>query len=95
MSAFVSTYPTARKRHACNLCNEGLPRDRLVHLFGAQLPRGAHLEGGDRLEAGPVGKLLSLPEQPTPDPVLVDLIGPEHALKIAKAGLVCEPRARQ
>lgn len=24
MSAFVSTYPTARKRHACNLCDEGI-----------------------------------------------------------------------
>ena len=45
-------------------------------------------------EGGPTYRLLSLPEQPAPDPALVELIGPEAARKVAAAGLVCEPRAR-
>ena len=45
-------------------------------------------------EGGPTYRLLSLPEQPAPNPALVELIGPEAARKVAAAGLVCEPRAR-
>ena len=83
-------------------CVDGPPRELSPGEVG-ELPAGARFQlittyrMGDRWEpeGDPTYRLLSLPEQPTPDPVLVDLIGPEHALKIAKAGLVCEPRARQ
>lgn len=83
-------------------CADGLPRD-LRAGEASDLPAGACFQKittyrmGDRWEqeGDSTYRLLSLPEQPAPDPVLVELIGPENALKIAKAGLVCEPRARQ
>ena len=82
-------------------CADGLPRE-LVPGEAGKLPEGARIQVittyriGDRWEpeGDPTYRLLSLPE-PEPDPVLVELIGPENARKIAKAGLACEPRARQ
>ena len=82
-------------------CADGLPRE-LGPGEAGKLPEGARIQVittyriGDRweLEGDPTYRLLSLPE-PEPDPVLVELIGTENALKIAKAGLVCEPQARQ
>ena len=90
--------PTAR---IFTPCTDGLPRELDLGEAG-KLPAGARFQVittyqiGDRWE--PEGdstyRLLSLPEQPEPDPALVEIIGPEAARKVAAAGLVCEPRAR-
>ena len=83
-------------------CADGLPRELGPGEVG-KLPAGARFQVittyqmGDTWvpEGDPTYRLVSLPEQPEPDPALVDLIGEENARKVAAAGLVCEPRARQ
>ena len=63
-------------------------RFQAITTFQMRSPRELWRTVGD-----PTYRLLHLPEQPEPDPVLVDLIGEENARKIAAAGLACEPRA--
>ncbi len=91
-------HPTAR---IFTPCTDGLPRE-LDPGEAGKLPDGARFQVittyqmGDRWEpeGDPTYRLLSLPEQPEPDPALVEIIGPEAARKVAAAGLVCESRAR-
>ena len=95
---WLCTDPNARIFTPC----AGLPRELRAGEAG-DLPDGARFQVittyqmGDRWEpeGDPTYRLLSLPEQPEPDPALVELIGEENARKVAAAGLVCEPRARQ